>query len=147
MEKTGQWRYTPPTHIVAALDQAILEHRAEGGVAGRGARYAENRRVLVGGLRGLGLEPLIDDTLQSPIIVTVHCPDDPAFDFNSFYDHIKARGFIIYPGKITEAETFRVGCIGQVYPENMADAVAAIGTALDRMGVDNRSPVARRLSA
>ena len=147
MEKTGQWRYTPPTHIVAALDQAIIEHRDAGGVSARGARYAENRRVLVTGARALGLETLVEDSLQSPIIVTLHCPDDPAFDFKTFYDLIKGKGFIIYPGKITEAETFRVGCIGQVYPDNMADAVAAIGAALDEMGVTNRGPVARRLSA
>lgn len=147
MEKTGQWRFTPPTHIVAALDQAITDHRAEGGVAGRGGRYAENRKVLVDGARGLGLETLIGDELQSPIIVTFHCPNDPAFDFQRFYDLIKARGFIIYPGKITEAETFRVGCIGQVFRENMAEAVAAIAAALDEMGVENRGPVARRLTA
>lgn len=147
MEKTGQWRYTPPTHIIAALDQAITEHRAAGGVAARGARYTENRRVLVAGARALGLETLVEDSLQSPIIVTLHCPDDSAFDFKTFYDLIKAKGFIIYPGKITEAETFRVGCIGQVYPNNMADAVAAIGAALDEMGVVNRAPIGRRMSA
>jgi 2-aminoethylphosphonate-pyruvate transaminase len=147
MEKMGQWRYTPPTHVIAALDQAITEHREAGGVAARGARYAENRRTLVNGARALGLETLIKDALQSPIIVTLHCPDDPAFDFKIFYELIKARGFIIYPGKITEAETFRVGCIGQVYPDNMADAVDAIGAALDEMGVLNRAPIGRRMSA
>ena len=147
MEKTAQFRFTPPTHVMAALDRAIIEHRAEGGVAGRGARYAENHRVLTEGLRDLGLETLIDDALQSPIIVTVHCPDDPAFEFHGLYDLIKARGFIIYPGKITEAETFRVGCIGQVFPENMAEAIAVIGAALDQMGVRNRGPVARKLTA
>jgi 2-aminoethylphosphonate-pyruvate transaminase len=147
MEKTGQWRYTPPTHIIAALDQAITEHRQAGGVPARGARYAENRRVLLAGARALGLETLVEDALQSPIIVTLHCPDDPAFDFSTFYELIKARGFIIYPGKITEAETFRVGCIGQVYPDTMAEAVAAIGAALEEMGVTNRGSVAHRLSA
>lgn len=147
MEKTGQWRFTPPTHIVAAMDQAITEHRDAGGVPARGARYGENRRVLVTGARALGLETLVEDSLQSPIIVTFHCPDDPAFEFKTFYDQIKARGFIIYPGKITEAETFRVGCIGQVYPGDMADAVTAIGAALDEMGVINRAPIGRRLSA
>jgi 2-aminoethylphosphonate-pyruvate transaminase len=107
----------------------------------------KNHRVLTEGLRNLGLETLIDDALQSPIIVTVHCPDDPAFDFQGLYDLIKARGFIIYPGKITEADTFRVGCIGQVFPENMAEAIAAIGAALDQMGVRDRGPVARKLTA
>ena len=140
MEGNGQWRFTPPTHVLAAFDQALKQHEAEGGVAGRGARYEANRRVLVDGMRGLGFETLLPDELQAPIIVTFHTPADPNFDFVRFYDHLSRGGYVIYPGKLTVAETFRIGCIGQVYEDDIKGALAAIGRALDVMGVFNRSP-------
>ena len=140
MEGNGQWRFTPPTHVLAAFDQALKQHEAEGGVAGRGARYEANRRVLVDGMRGLGFETLLPDELQAPIIVTFHTPADPNFDFVRFYDHLSRGGYVIYPGKLTVAETFRIGCIGQVYEDDIKGALAAIGRALDVMGVVNRSP-------
>ena len=115
MEGNGQWRFTPPTHVLAAFDQALTEHEAEGGVAGRGGRYEKNRRVLVEGMRGLGFETLLPDELQAPIIVTFHTPADPNFDFVRFYDHLSRSGYIIYPGKLTVAESFRIGCIGQIH--------------------------------
>lgn len=138
MERTGQWRFTPPTHVVAALDKAIELHAEEGGTAARGARYAANHRAIVAGLRGLGIEPLIPDALQSPIIVTFRCPDDPRFAFQPFYDRLKAEGFIIYPGKMTAAETFRIGCIGQLTPAVMQEVAAAVGRVLDGLGVARR---------
>ena len=140
MEGNGQWRFTPPTHVLAAFDQALKQHEAEGGVAGRGARYEANRRVLVDGMRGLGFETLLPDELQAPIIVTFHTPADPNFDFVRFYDHLSRGGYVIYPGKLTVAETFRIGCIGQVYEDDIKGALAAIGRTLDDMGVVNRSP-------
>jgi 2-aminoethylphosphonate-pyruvate transaminase len=140
MEGNGQWRFTPPTHVLAAFDQALKQHEAEGGVAGRGARYEANRRLLVDGMRGLGFETLLPDELQAPIIVTFHTPADPNFDFVRFYDHLSRSGYVIYPGKLTVAETFRIGCIGQVYEDDIKGALAAIGQALDVMGVVNRSP-------
>ena len=112
MKKTGQWRFTPPTHVVAAFMEALAQHRAEGGVAGRGVRYANNRDVMVAGMRDLGFETLLKDRWLSPIIVTFFCPTDPAFDFTRFYDAMKSRGFIIYPGKLTVVDSFRIGCIG-----------------------------------
>jgi 2-aminoethylphosphonate-pyruvate transaminase len=138
MERTGQWRFTPPTHVVAALDVAIDRHAAEGGTPARGARYAANRRAVVDGLRTLGIEPLIPDALQSPIIVTFRCPDDPRFAFQPFYDRLKAEGFIIYPGKMTAAETFRIGCIGTLTPAVMEQVVAAVARVLDGLGVARR---------
>lgn len=138
MERSGQWRFTPPTHVVAALDTAIALHAAEGGTAGRGARYAANHRAIVAGLRGLGIEALIAHELQSPIIVTFRCPDDPRFAFQPFYDRLKAEGFIIYPGKMTAAETFRIGCIGQLTPAVMGEVTAAVGRVLDGLGVARR---------
>ncbi len=140
MEKTGQWRFTPPTHVVAALDAALAAHEAEGGVVARGIRYRANHRALVDGLAAVGIKALIPDDLQAPIITTFHSPDDPSFDFGDFYNRIKAKGFIIYPGKMTVAETFRVGCIGSIGPDSLRAAVAAIDAALTEMGVVNRAP-------
>lgn len=140
MEKTGQWRFTPPTHVVAAFIEALHAHRAEGGVAGRGARYCQNRDVLVDGMRALGFETLLKDRWLSPIIVTFFNPAHPAFGFEAFYQGMKARGFIIYPGKLTVVDSFRLGCIGQVDAQVMRDVARAAGETLADMGVDDASP-------
>ena len=140
MNKTGQWRFTPPTHVVAAFLEALRQHEAEGSVAGRGGRYARNRYVLVEGMREVGFETLLDDRWLSPIIVTFFCPSDPAFDFDRFYDLMKAEGFIIYPGKLTVVDSFRVGCIGQVDEHTMRAVVAAADKALKSMGVASAEP-------
>ncbi|HMA16038.1 MAG TPA: 2-aminoethylphosphonate--pyruvate transaminase [Kiloniellaceae bacterium] len=142
MEKTGQWRYTPPTHVVAAFLQALAEHAAEGGVAGRGRRYAENRDVMVAGLRQLGFETLLQDSWLSPIIVTFFNPAHPKFEFQAFYDRLKAKGFIIYPGKLTVVDSFRIGCIGRMDAAVMRRLVAAVAESLKEMGVDDATPPA-----
>jgi 2-aminoethylphosphonate-pyruvate transaminase len=133
--KTGQYRFTPPIHVIVAFHQALEEFDAEGGVAGRGGRYAENCKILIDGMRALGFEPLLPDNLQAPIIVTFRMPTDPNFVFQSFYDRLKDRGYVIYPGKLTVADSFRIGCIGRLYPEHMRGALAAIRDILDEMGV------------
>ncbi len=143
MEKTRQWRFTPPTHVLAALDQALAEHAAEGGVAGRGARYANNCRILVEGLRALGFETLLPDALQAPIIVTVRMPADPKFNFESFYDRLSRRGFVIYPGKLTVADSFRIGCIGRLGENEMRGVLRAIGEILAETGVGSCAPARR----
>jgi len=142
MEKTGQWRFTPPTHVLAALDQALAEHAAEGGTTGRGARYANNCRVLVEGLRALGFQTLLPDALQAPIIVTVRMPVDPAFNFESFYDRLARRGYVIYPGKLTVADSFRIGCIGRLGESEIRGALDAIRQILAEMGVTRCTPAA-----
>ncbi len=145
MERTGQWRFTPPTHAVAAFLEALRSHEAEGGVAARGVRYARNRDVLVNGMRGLGFETLLADRWLSPIIVTFLCPEDPAFAFTRFYDEMKRQGFIIYPGKMTALETFRIGCIGQIDGNTMLQVVQAAEEALSTMGVAGAAPPAATL--
>lgn len=145
MNKTGQWRFTPPTHVVAAFIEALMAHKAEGGVAGRGARYLRNRDVMVAGMRDLGFETLLEDRWLSPIIVTFFCPADPAFDFAQFYALMKARGFIIYPGKLTVVDSFRVGCIGQMDEHVMRRVVEAARETLAEMGVSNAAPPAAAL--
>ncbi len=139
MEQTRQWRFTPPTHVIAAFDRALAEHAAEGGVEGRGARYRRNCRVLVDGMRELGFRTLLPDGLQAPIIVTFHTPADPRFDFDAFYAALGRRGYLIYPGKLTIADSFRIGCIGRLTEADMRAALAAIRVVLDEMGV--RVPV------
>ena len=140
MEKTGQWRFTPPIHVIAALDQALTEHCAEGGVAGRGGRYAKNCRILLEGLRAMGFETLLPDALQAPIIVTVHMPADPRFRFETFYERLGQRGFVIYPGKLTVADSFRIGCIGRLGEAEMRGALGAIRDVLAEMGVTECGP-------
>jgi 2-aminoethylphosphonate-pyruvate transaminase len=140
MVKTGQWRYTPPTHVVAAFLEALRIHAAEGGVAARGARYARNRDVMVEGMRALGFETLLKDRWLSPIIVTFFNPVHPAFVFSRFYDLMKAKGFIIYPGKLTAVDSFRIGCIGRMDEHVMRRVVAAAAEALVELGVDSAAP-------
>src|SRR5450755_2463133 len=135
MQKTGQWRYTPPTHVVAALRAAIDQYQHEGGLAARQARYQANCAALVDGMRALGFKTFLPDALQAPIIVTFHAPADPAYQFAEFYRRVRDQGFILYPGKLTAVETFRVGCIGAIDPAVMRRAVAAIGAAINSMGV------------
>ncbi|MCC5983211.1 MAG: 2-aminoethylphosphonate--pyruvate transaminase [Rhodobacteraceae bacterium] len=146
LEKTGQWRYTPPTHVVAAFLKALEIHAAEGGVAARGARYRDNRDTMVAGMRALGFETLLADRWLSPIIVTFFNPADPAFDFARFYDLMKAQGFIIYPGKLTVVDSFRIGCIGRMDTAVMRGVVDAAAHALREMGVRDATPPAVALA-
>ncbi len=134
-EKTGQYRFTPPIHVIVSFHQALTEFFAEGGVAGRGRRYAENGRILIEGMRALGFAPLLPERLQAPIIVTFRMPADPRFVFQEFYDRLKDRGYVIYPGKLTVADSFRIGCIGRLYPEHMRGVLNAVREILDEMGV------------
>ncbi|MGP9764131.1 2-aminoethylphosphonate--pyruvate transaminase [Halomonas sp. AOP13-D3-9] len=135
MERTSQWRFTPPTHTVVAFQAALAQHREEGGVPGRCARYTRNRDALVNGMRSLGFRTLLEDEWLSPIITTFLSPTDPAFEFNTFYAALKARGFLIYPGKLTEVESFRIGCIGQLDTTVIAELLSAIQEALADMDV------------
>ncbi len=146
MNKTGQWRFTPPTHAVAAFLHALKLHAEEGGQEGRLARYTRNRDVMVEGMRGLGFETLLVDAWLSPIIVTFFTPADPAFEFTRFYELMKQHGFIIYPGKLTVADSFRVGCIGQVDEHAMRRVVEAAAQALAAMGVASGVPAAAALA-
>ncbi len=146
MERSGQWRFTPPTHAVAAFLQALREHADEGGVDARGARYAANRNRLVGGMRQQGFETLLADEWLSPIITTFFCPADPAFTFPDFYDRMKARGFILYPGKLTIVDSFRVGTIGRFDTTVIDQVLTATRDCLHDMGVSSAAPPAAALA-
>jgi 2-aminoethylphosphonate-pyruvate transaminase len=133
---TGQYRFTPPIHVIVAFHQALEEFWAEGGVKGRGARYAENCKILIDGMRKLGFKTLLPDTLQAPIIVTFLMPATASFKFQPFYDGLSERGFLIYPGKLTVADSFRIGCIGRLYPKDIRAALDAVRDVLSEMGVE-----------
>ena len=134
-EANGQWRFTPPTQVVAALDSALDQLTAEGGIGGRFARYWENCRALVSGMRGMGFETYLPDGIQAPIIVTFRMPRDAAFEFIAFYDALAAHGFLIYPGKLTDAPSFRIGCIGDIRAQDIENLLAAVKSALGELGV------------
>jgi 2-aminoethylphosphonate-pyruvate transaminase len=142
MQKTTQWRFTPPTHVVAAFRVALDQFRAEGGVAARGARYRKNCDTLVDGMAALGFRTFLPRAVQAPIIVTFHAPADPAYSFKAFYEKVKARGYILYPGKLTQVETFRVGCIGAIDSNEMRNVVGAVKLALQDLGVKQIAPAA-----
>jgi 2-aminoethylphosphonate-pyruvate transaminase len=139
MDRTTQWRFTPPTHVVAALRAAVDQFVAAGGQPARLARYRDNCGALVAGLRGLGLSTFLADDLQAPIIVTFHSPRDPAYHFGEFYRRVRERGYVLYPGKLTAVDTFRVGCIGAIDDKAIRAAVATIAGALAEMGVRDLS--------
>ena len=125
-EANGQWRFTPPVQVVAALAAALDQLEAEGGVAARHARYSANCAALRHGMEALGFEPFLPEGLQAPVIVTFRIPAGGRFAFGAFYDFLHARGVVIYPGKLTKEPSFRIGCIGAIGPEDMARALGAI---------------------
>jgi 2-aminoethylphosphonate-pyruvate transaminase len=117
LAKDGQYRFTPPTQVLAALDVALRLHAEEGGVAARGTRYSENMRRLLQGMSALGYRSLLPPERQGPIIATFHQPTD--WDFQAFYEYLRERGFAIYPGSLARIPSFRIGCIGQVFPADI----------------------------
>ncbi len=114
-EKDGKFRYTPPTHIILAFAQALDELDLEGGVAARNARYRRNHEILLAGMQRLGFRPYLKTSVQSPIITAFHYPEGRRFDFDRFYTALSQRGFIIYPGKLTQVDTFRIANIGHAF--------------------------------
>ena len=133
MNETGQWRFTPPTHCLLALDEALQQLEEEGGMVARCRRYEDNCRTLVQGMRRLGFETLLPDSLQAPIIVTFLTAQHEAFSFPEFYRRLNAKGFVIYPGKLTHKDSFRIGCIGHFGREEMGAAVSAVAQVLHRL--------------
>jgi 2-aminoethylphosphonate-pyruvate transaminase len=127
LETNGQWRFTPPVQVVAALVEALRRLEVEGGPAARLARYTANFRTLAEGMRQLGFYLYLDGAVQAPIIATFHTPQDPRFRFDRLYAALCARGFVIYPGKLTHADTFRIGCIGNLVPADFRRLVDAVG--------------------
>ncbi|WP_218188021.1 2-aminoethylphosphonate--pyruvate transaminase [Desulfosarcina cetonica] len=132
----GKWRFTSPTHVVRAFAQALGELAVEGGIPARHKRYGDNQRILVAGMRDLGFAPLLPAALQSPIITAFHSPDRPTWDFKRFYAALKEKGFVIYPGKVTQCETFRIGNIGDVQAGDMHRLLEAMAAVLHEIGIE-----------
>lgn len=135
LDTDGQFRFTPPTHVTLALAQALDELADEGGVQARGGRYAHNQRRLVAMMRAVGLQTYLPDERHGPIITTFLSPPGPAFVFEEFYRRLHDRGFVIYPGKLTAADTFRIGSIGQLFDDDVVAVADAVRDVLAEMGV------------
>lgn len=129
-EGKGKWRFTSPTHVVRAFAKALEELEEEGGIAARHRRYRDNHRVLVEGMEGNGFRCLLPQKWQSPIITSFFNPDHPDYSFGEFYSRLKKRGFVIYPGKVTDVDTFRIGTIGDVRPSDFHRLIEAVGESL-----------------
>jgi len=140
MQKTTQWRFTPPTHVVAAFRAALDQFKAEGGTAARGARYRKNCETLIEAMTAQGFRAFLPRAIQAPVIVTFHAPGDPAYSFKPFYEKVRSRGYILYPGKLTQLETFRVGCIGAIDFNEMRNVASAIAETLKEMGIRQVAP-------
>jgi 2-aminoethylphosphonate-pyruvate transaminase len=141
-ERGNQWRWTPPTHVMAALGNALDRHRAEGGVLPRQERYRRNWRRIVDGMRQRGFVTLLPDDVAAPIIATFRDPDDPAYDFPRFYAAMERRGFVIFPGRLTAARTFRIGVMGDLVESDMSLILEAIDESLAEIGVSAAGSVA-----
>jgi len=138
-EKNGQFRYTPPTHAILAFQQALNEFDQEGGLSGRAARYRRNHSILLEGMKQIGFRPYLQPEVQSYIITAFHYPDDPKFTFQNFYHRLSDRGFIIYPGKLTQANCFRIGTIGRIFEADIRALLAAIRETIRELGVRMRN--------
>ena len=136
LERNGQFRFTPPTHAILAFHQALLDLEAEGGVAGRYERYRANHSIIWEGGKKLGLIPYLQPDVQAPIITSFHYPESLAFSFEAFYERLGEKGFVIYPGKLTHADCFRIGNIGQLFESDMQELVDTMGQTLVEMGVE-----------
>lgn len=135
LDASGQFRFTPPTHVLLAFHQALLDLEAEGGVEGRGRRYAQNHALLVEGMGELGFRAYLDPAVQGPIITSFHYPDDARFDFDRFYSLLNDRGMVIYPGKVSEARCFRIGTIGQIFATDIRKLLSSIEAVSAQMGL------------
>ena len=135
LEANGQFRFTPPTHVILGLAQALDELEAEGGVCGRAERYRTNHAHLVAGMRGLGFREYLRPEDQGYIITSFRYPADPHFSFEPFYDGLNRRDLVIYPGKVSQADCFRIGTIGRIFPADIDVLLAMIRETLIEMGV------------
>ena len=135
LERNGQFRFTPPTHALVAFRQALAELEAEGGVPGRGNRYRRNYETLITGMRRMGFREYLKPEDQGYIITSFLYPDDPNFVFETFYESLNQKGYVIYPGKVSDADCFRIGNIGRIFESDVKALLAAIAETIQEMGV------------
>jgi len=135
IESNGQWRFTPPTHILAALHEALLQLEEEGGIKKRFQRYSNNCKIIIEGMARLGFKNFLPNNLQAPIIITFFKPQSKNYNFDRFYQLLAEKNYLIYPGKITNAETFRIGCIGSLNKKEVEGALEAIKEVVKEMNI------------
>ena len=135
-ERNGQFRFTPPTHVLLAFLQALRELEDEGGVEQRALRYKTNHRILCDGMRDLGFREYVPLVLQSDIITAFLYPDNSNFDFQEFYRCLSEQGMLIYPGKLSKADCFRIGNIGHLYPKDVVELLIAIEKVMSEMQIN-----------
>ncbi len=135
LEKDGQFRFTPPTHVLCAFRQALLELEMEGGIEARRARYQKNYEALMRAMRAMGFAEYLKPEDQSCIITSFRYPEHPNFKFEEFYCRLNEKGYVIYPGKVGDADCFRIGTIGRIYPSDIEDLTAAIGRVMVEMDI------------
>jgi len=140
LEKNGQFRFTPPTLSIMAFAQAIAELKEEGGIPARERRYKKNKEILDEGMRSLGFRHYLHPSIQGHIITSFLYPKDPNFNFDRFYNKLNDRGFIIYPGKLSKADAFRIGNIGQIFPEDVKALIEAITAVLEEESISMNNP-------
>ncbi len=136
LENSGQFRFTPPTHTLLAFHQALKELEEEGGVEIRAARYRANCEILLRGMRELGFEEYLRPEVQGYIITSFRYPGHPQFKFETFYERLNEKGYVIYPGKTSKADCFRIGNIGHIFPDDIRHLLIAVRQTLDEMGVE-----------
>ncbi|HEY53644.1 MAG TPA: 2-aminoethylphosphonate--pyruvate transaminase [Caldilineae bacterium] len=136
LEANGQFRFTPPTHTLIAFAQALRELEMEGGVDGRAQRYRANYATLLAGMTDMGFETYIQPEDQGYIITSFRYPTHPNFSFETFYERLNDKNYVIYPGKVSDADCFRIGSIGRIFPSDVRDLLAAIRETLVEMGVE-----------
>jgi 2-aminoethylphosphonate-pyruvate transaminase len=142
-DKNGQFRFTPPTHALLAFEQALRELAQEGGVAARQRRYQANHTVLVEGMRQLGFTPHLPPEIQSCIITAFLSPMHERFQFAEFYRRLSGKGFLIYPGKLTQADTFRIANIGHLFEADIVALLRGVAEVQRDMGFSSSPPTAK----
>ncbi len=135
-EKNGQFRFTPPTHAILAFKQALLELKEEGGIIIRAARYRENYEMLVAGMRKMGFTEYLPEEMQGIIIVSFNYPEHENFEFEEFYELLNQRGYVIYPGKVSNADCFRIGVCGRLFKSDILDLLNTIKEVVAEMNIE-----------
>ena len=136
LEANGQFCFTPPTHTLIAFAQALRELQMEGGVSGRAERYRANYETMLAGMADIGFETYLRPEDQGYIITSFRYPSHPNFSFEAFYERLNDKDYVIYPGKVSDADCFRIGSIGRIFPTDVRDLLAAIRETLVEMGVE-----------
>jgi 2-aminoethylphosphonate-pyruvate transaminase len=136
LNSNGQFRFTPPVQSLLAFHKALEELEKEGGIKGRAKRYANNNSLLMKGMNNLGFEPYLSDNIRGYIITSFLYPDHPAFSFETFYSKLNEKGFVIYPGKLSKTDCFRIGNIGQLYDIDIKLLIEAIEEVFYELEID-----------